>query len=208
MGIAHPTKLSSVGLYYPLMGEQIDHLEAFQDDSASSDSTGTLPANRPIILSVIALLTGVLAIGLAVIPGIAMERPLPNPFADVKKEQPPVEPVPEREGGVTLKYKKVSINFGGKVPVKVAKKEPAPAPPAITKDPIRWFTISATVCALVGLILSSIGQLREKHTVLTVSSMGCCAAAITWQYFAVGIAIGAAAAAFLLVLVILGAMFH
>jgi hypothetical protein len=182
------------------MTEPTDQREDFQKESASCDAVGKSPRKRPVILGILGLLMGVLALGLAVIPAMVIGRDLQLPFADAKKDRMAAEPIPEREGGVTIKIKKLSVNFGGRVP---AKKEPAPAPPEITKDPIRWFTISAVVCALIGLSLSSIGQLREKHTALTISSMGCCAAAITWQYFAFGIAVGAAAAAFLIVLAML-----
>lgn len=151
-----------------------------------------------MLLSVVGLFAGVIGLGLATIPAIALERALPNPFADNKKE---VEPPVEREGGITLRFKTLSINIGGKVP---KKEQPADAPPEVTKDPIRWFTMAAIGCSLIGLVLATIGHLRERHTVLTASSMGCCAAAITWQYFAIGITIGAAAAAFLIVLAILG----
>jgi hypothetical protein len=34
--------------------------------------------------------------------------------------------------------------------------------------------------------------------------MGCCAAAITWQYVAIGIAVGVAAAVFLIILGMIG----
>ncbi len=155
----------------------------------------------PMMLSIIGLIAGVIALALAAIPAIALERALPNPFADSTKKDREVKPAAEREGGVTLKFKQLSVNFGGKVP---KEEQPAITPPELTKDPIRWFTIGAVFCALGGFVLATIGQLRERHTVLTVSSMGCCAAAITWQYFAVGIALGAAAAAFLIVLALLG----
>jgi hypothetical protein len=154
-----------------------------------------------MLLSIIGLIAGVVALGLAAIPAIAFERALPNPFADPKKNEHNVDTPAEREGGVSFRFKNLSVNLGGKAP---KKEQPADAPPEVTRDPIRWFTMAAIGCALLGLVVASIGHLRERHTVLTLSSMGCCAAAITWQYFAVGIAIGAAAAAFLIVLAILG----
>ncbi len=39
---------------------------------------------------------------------------------------------------------------------------------------------------------------------LTAVAMGCCAAAINWQYVVVGVAVGVAAAVFLIVLAVLG----
>ena len=179
------------------MSDQPENIATPDPESTTPSS----PQNSAMFLSVIGLIVGVIALGLAAIPAIAYERAMPNPFADAKKNERQVEQPAEREGGVTLKFKNLSVNVGGKVP---KKEEPAATPLEVTKDPIRWFTMAAIACALIGLAVATIGQLRERHTVLTVSSMGCCAAAITWQYFAIGIAIGAAAAAFLIILAILG----
>lgn len=170
-------------------------------DSSAASSSQKSASNGSMLLSIVGLVAGVIALGLAVIPAIAYERELPNPFADTEENERHVEPPAEREGGITFKFKNLSINVGGKVP---KKEQPAEAPPQLTKDPLRWFTMAAIGCALTGLVAATIGHLRERHPVLTVSSMGCCAAAITWQYFAIGIAVGAAAAAFLIILAILG----
>lgn len=183
-----------------MSGELHNITNADYSTIASPNDVGA--QHRPMILSIIGLIAGVVALGLAAIPGIAYERTFQNPFVDKKENERQVEPPPaEREGGVTLTFKKLSVNFGGKVP---KKERPAAAQPEITKDPIRWFTMAAIGCAFIGLGLATIGHLREHHTALTVSSMGCCAAAITWQYFVIGIVIGAAAAAFLIVLALLG----
>jgi hypothetical protein len=158
------------------------------------------------VLSISALAIGVVAIGLASIPPVILGRALPNPFVEEKaKDKPRVEQATEREGGITLKYKNFSVNVGGRVP---EKKNVGMVQPESAKDPIRWFTISAVSFALVGIVVSLIGHWREKHTVLTVGSVGCCAAAIAWQYLAVGIAIGAAAAAFIIVLALIGSVLN
>jgi hypothetical protein len=177
--------------------------DAATTEAADPRSPDESKDRRPFTLSMAGLVAGVIALGLASIPAIALERALPNPFSEPEAEKPRPEPPPEREGGITLKYKNFSVNIGGETPEKepIAEAEPEPE---LTRDPIRWFTISAIGCALVGLVLASYGQIRERHTGLTVGSMSCCAAAITWQYFAIGIAVGAAAAAFLIVLAILG----
>lgn len=150
-------------------------------------------------LSFIGLVLGAIALGLAAIPSVAFDRAPPNPFAP-KEDGQKLEPPVEREGGVNLKFKNLTINVGGKLP---KKEQPAGAPVAVTKDPIRWFTIAAMSLALMGLVVTAIGQLRERHTVLTISSMSFSVAAITWQYFVFGIVVGAAAGAFLIVLAIL-----
>jgi hypothetical protein len=149
----------------------------------------------------IGLVAGLIALALAMVPAIAFERPLPNPFDDTKDAKRRLDPPAEREGGVTLRFKGMSINIGGKVP---KKQESVERPAEITKDPIRWFTIAAIGSALIGLVGAAIGHLRERHTVLTATSMCCCAVAITWQYVAIGIVVGVAAAVFLIVLAILG----
>jgi len=184
------------------MTDQADKSQG-ENSLPEQPSAANTSKKRPFVLSIIALVMGVIALGLASIPALALDLPLPNPFAEKEEEKPRPEPTPEREGGITLKYKKFSVNLGGKVSKEKKAVEPEPEL-EITKDPARWFTISAIGCALVGLVISSIGQFREKHIALTASSMGCCVAAITWQYFAIGIFVGAAAAAFLIVLAMLG----
>lgn len=176
-------------------------------------------ASRPWLWSIVALVVAVLALGLACIPALALERPLPNPFAPAPKETPRAEPAPEEErtGGLVLKYKKWSITLGGKKPADNAPAEVAvPAPAAVapvdeelklTRDPARWFTMAAVSIGLIGIVVASVGQLREQHTVLTACSMSVCAAAITWQYVAIGIAVGAAAAVLLIILLLFASIF-
>lgn len=169
--------------------------------NAMGQSSSTPPEHAvrhgSMILSMIGLIAGMIALALAVVPAIAFERPLPNPFADKKNDDRRIDPPAEREGGITLKFKGMSMNIGGKVP---KKEVPAEKPPEVTKDPIRWLTISAIGCALIGLVAATVGHLRERHTILTVTSMGCCAAAITWQYVAIGIVVGVALAVLVIVL--------
>ena len=100
-----------------------------------------------------------------------------------------------------MRFKGLSINVGGKAANVENVDEAEPA--QMTKDPLHWFTIAAIGSALVGLLTAAVAQIRERHTVLTLGAMGCCAIAITWQYLAFGIMAGAAIAAFLVVLAIL-----
>lgn len=175
-----------------------DHAAANTGDLGASPNEY---AKRGFSLSITGLIISVVAIGLASIPAIAFDRPLLNPFLEFGKKAD-AEPV-EREGGVTFKFKDLSVNFGGKQPDKAAALEAAPLP-AFTRDPIRWFSVSAIASALIGLVVSVVAHVREKHTAFTVGSMGCCAAAITWQYVAIGIAVGVGAAVFLIVLSMIG----
>lgn len=183
------------------MSNQAKNVSNADPEPTTATSPQKPASHGAMLFSILGLIAGVIALGLAAIPAIAFERALPNPFADKKRNERQLEPPAEREGGVTLKFKSLSVNIGGKTP---KKERPAEAPPQVTEDPIRWCTMAAIGCALMGLVVAAIGHLRERHTVLTLSSMGCCAAAITWQYFAVGIAIGGAVAAFLIVVAILG----
>lgn len=177
-------------------------------------------APRPWLWSMLALIIAVVAVGLACIPALALERPLPNPFAAAPaNEKPRLDPPPEKEpaGALVVKYKKWSFTLGSKKPTdSVSPEAVATAPPAaaavheelnLTRDPARWFTIAAVSLGLIGIVVASIGQLREKHTALTACSMSVCAAAIAWQYLAVGIAVGAAAAVFLIILMIFASIF-
>ncbi len=170
-------------------------------------------AEKPFWLSVVGLLFAIVALGLLVIPVIAFEQPLPNPFA--KKEEPPkVKPVEpkDHEAGVTLKYKSFSVTLSGKKEAKkvdgekdAAKPEPQPEQKLeLTKDPMRRFSLAGFGCALVALCVAPVAHVRERHLALTLSSMGISVGALTWQYLVIGIFAGAAVAAFFIVLAILG----
>lgn len=157
------------------------------------------PNARPYTWSLVGLIAGILALGLAAIPPVALGRPLTNPFEPPEAERKQAGLVRERDGGLTLRFKGLSINVGGKAAVENEAADPI----EVTKDPIRWFTIAAIGCALIGLLTAAFAQLRERHTVVTLGAVGCCATAITWQYLVFGILAGAAFAAFLIVLAIL-----
>lgn len=168
----------------------------------TDDNSEGSTSKRPIVLTACGLALGALALALATIPVMAFEEPMPNPFED--PDDPADLPEFKREGGIQFKFKDVTVNLGGK-DVEVPAEE-KPDELEVTSDPIRWFTIAAITTAIIGLVVSSIGQVRERHTGLTIGAMGCCAAAISWQYIAIGIAVGAAAAMFLIVMAMLGGM--
>ncbi|HAI13589.1 MAG TPA: hypothetical protein DCM28_17920 [Phycisphaerales bacterium] len=161
------------------------------DESLSKESP------RPYRYSLLGLLMGVLALGLAVVPSMVWDRPLPNPFAETP---PPPEPKTQHEGGVTLKIKNFSMTLSGKeVPIKEDKPDPS-----LSSDPVKWFTISAICIAIASILTASIAQFHEKHTSLTLSAVGLSVAALTWQYIVIGLLIGAAIAVLLFVLIALG----
>ncbi len=154
-----------------------------------------------------ALVVGISALGLAVIPGIALDRPLP--FGNEEREERP-PPEPKAEGGVTLKYKKFSVTFGGRKNDDDANQEneveqnslaAVDQQRLIDRDQwLKWFTISAVSCSLIGLTLGPISWAREKQPALSGTAMGICCLALVWQYIVIGIAIGVAIAVLLIVL--------
>ncbi|MFT7642259.1 MAG: hypothetical protein ACI9G1_004016 [Pirellulaceae bacterium] len=138
-------------------------------------------------LGITALVIGILALGLAVVPGMALDRPLP--FAEE-----PAEP----EAGLTLEFNKFSFTIGGNKKDEEADKEAAAARAAeeqkrITRNQwLKWFTISAAVCSLIGLTIGPISWVREKQPALSGTAMGICCAALLWQYIVMGIVVGIA----------------
>lgn len=150
-----------------------------------------------------ALVIGIIALGLAVIPGIALDRPSVIPFTE--NENPPPPP-PDDEGGLTLKYKKLSVTIGGGKKDKDKHKEDDGYIAAEidqqdkTDRLLKWFMLSAVSCSLIGLILGPISWVREKQPVLAGSAIGCCCLALVWQYVVIGIIVGVAIAVLLMIL--------
>lgn len=156
-----------------------------------------------------ALVIGVLALGLAVIPGIALDQPLPSASEDAE-EQPLPDPGPE--GGITLKIKKFSVTFGGDrnddgndaAREDEPKQEIAAAAgqqrPNDRDELLRWFTVSAVSCSLIGLILGPIAWAREEQKAISGSAIGICCVALVWEYIVIGVAVGAAIAVLIIVL--------
>ena len=157
------------------------------------------------ILGILALLFGITALGLAVIPGIILDRALP--FAPKHRDEP-VPPAAEPEGGVTLRIKKFSISIGGGK--KDTNKNDQPAQDirrAVEAENQRhrdrlfkWFSISAASCALIGLTFGPIAWAKEKQPALSGSAIGISCLALTWQYIVIGLAVGVAIAVLLTVL--------
>ena len=179
-----------------VMNDTSDGFEHVKAETSLPSSRLVSASNQVMTFTVIGLIAGAIALGLAVIPAIAFERPVSNPFSASEKIQNP-EPPAEREGGFTFRVNSFSIKFGGKSP---KRQESGSQPPVITKDPTRNYTISAIGCALAGIVFASIGHHREKHTALTMTSLGLCVAAITWQYIIFGIVVGFVIAALLMAL--------
>ena len=169
-----------------------------------ASSLNDVPANqgrsmgqfiRRIPLGFYGLVLGVIGLGLALIPSIAMERTLPNPFETPEQAQRRIDGPPQKKGGVTIRIKALSINFGGK-----EMKNPVATNPSLTNDPLRWFMITAILCGLGGLVLCSVAHVKEKQTAITLTGIGCSIVAITWQFIVIGIILGVAIVVVLFIL--------
>ncbi len=146
-------------------------------------------------LGITALLIGIVALGLAVIPGLAMERP---------EERPETPPLIESEsdGGVTLTFKEFSVTWGGKSEEgeEVAEQAVNQEEPIDRNRLLKWFTLSAVCFSLVGLVLGPISWARERQPAISGSAIGVCCLALVWQYVVIGIAVGVGIAVLLIVL--------
>jgi hypothetical protein len=148
------------------------------------------------LLGICCLLVAVLALGLAVIPGIAFDRPI------TVLPPPPPPQAEETSGGVTLRYKGLAMNLGGKtkpVPKAEAKKLLSP------RDYwLKGFTLAAVGCSLVGMVLGTFSWAYEKQPAISGPAMLIASIALTWQYIAIGIAAGVAIAVILLIMGAIG----
>ena len=155
---------------------------------------GRSPSMR---LSLLGLILAVLGLSLAVIPSIATERGLPNPFESKEEAQRRIDGPPAKVGGITLRLKNFSVNFFGR---DVKERVPAAPPPALTNNPVRWLMIAGCALALVSLVISAVAHTRERHGVMTFTAMSCSVVALTWQFLVFGIVLGVAAITFLLLI--------
>jgi hypothetical protein len=159
-------------------------------------------------LGIVSLMIAVFALGLAVIPGIALDRPVQL----IPKPEPPTppEPLTETKGGLTLRYKGFSVNVGG-------KSQPVAEPVAVPSESendgdeivqtekqrdnwLRNFTLAAVCCALLAAVLGPIAWTKEKQPAITAPALVIATIALTWQYIAIGIAMGVTIAVVLFLL--------
>ena len=158
-----------------------------------------------------ALFAGILGLGLATIPSIAMDRPFHNPFSapiesnratheSVKIDEPlkkSTESAESKKSGATLKIRGFSIKVR-KDPPKAelnpieTPKVSEPSKFAVTNDPVRWFTIAACISGMVGIVLAAVAHYRKQHNAITVTALACSVAALVWQYVLFGIVAGVA----------------
>ncbi len=141
-------------------------------------------------LGLAALVLGVAALGLAIIPAIVFETPPPWNRSEPKPPQPRIE------GQKSVEWRGIKVAWGGK-----AVKEAPPEQPAM--NAAKWFAIATAAISLVGLALGPLAWWRERRYALAAPGMSFCCLALTWQYLILGIVVGAAAAAFLVALAML-----
>jgi hypothetical protein len=89
-------------------------------------------------------------------------------------------------------------------PVPVVAAPAAPAPAVKPWTPSRTFLVTAMALAVLCIPVAMLSWVYERQRSLPIAALSCGCLALTWQYFAIGILIGAAAAAFLIVLALLG----
>lgn len=139
-------------------------------------------------MSVLVLLAGGIALGVAAIPPLLFDQPLG--LAPVNNPVPP--PRAERQGGVNFKLGNLEVNVGGKVQ--------APPPVIPPPNPVKWFFVSAMAIALPTIVIGAIAWNRESHPMLVGTGMALAVLAVAWQYIIIGVAIGVAVAIILLLL--------
>lgn len=164
-----------------------------------------------------ALVASLIALGLAIIPGVALERPFP--LLDEKPKAPPTDadPDPDPDAKVTLKFKNFSVAIGkndkgdnagddtGQDAIAKVESRAAVDPvPDRSDQLLKYFTIAAVSFSLVGLLLGPLAWVREKQPALSGVAMGLSCLALTWQYVVIGVTIGVAIAFLLIILSRLG----
>ncbi|MEX0865886.1 MAG: hypothetical protein WD030_00920 [Pirellulales bacterium] len=160
-----------------------------------------------------ALLVGAVALGLAVMPGIALDRPLP--FESEGPEEAKRE-IPELEGGVTFKTDKFSLTFGSakeESPQEIEARELAQAAREAAERKRRderdaalnQFSLAAAGCSLLGLVFGAFSWGRETQPAIAAVAMGMACLALLWQYVVIGVVVGVAIVVLLLLISSLGA---
>lgn len=170
------------------------------------------------LLGILALLIGVVALGFAALPRIAIESPrhltstaeLPRPIGSA----PTLPNEPEAHGSLTLEMGKFSVTIGDQKPETSAAEQQrqqalAYQNAAIDRQlarreaTIRQFTFAAICCSLLGLVLGPIAWVREKQPFLSGTAMSICCLALFWEYIVIGVA---TAVGIVLVIMLLSAL--
>lgn len=161
------------------------------------------PESRAAWLSVMAIVLGVLSLGVAILtPMILGAEPQPPSSTNVEKAATDVE------GNVELKFRSFSLTLkrddesteSESPPSSVLT--PAPQAPVPGLTAARYMAIAGVCFALLGFAVTPFAWVREHQAALCCGAMLLCTAGLTWQYIAFGIAAGAGIAMLLVVLAI------
>ncbi|MEX0791747.1 MAG: hypothetical protein WD045_01325 [Pirellulaceae bacterium] len=153
---------------------------------------------EPFKWSLAAVVIGVLAVALGMIPPMAIgESPPMSPF---EQREPPPKVEEEEPAMIELGLNNFVVKF--RKPGEQQKKaEPPPHPvedgkpwfmpgPAWGKRIVYGTTILSYCLALATVVVGSYGYVKERHPVLIYVALGAAALAIAWQYILLGVALG------------------
>lgn len=191
-------------------------------DLAISSTAATPKENGRYALGLSGLVLGLVALACAILPTVIVNDPEGKPIAQQAEQ---ADPKKKSKNGLTLRFKNIEFKIGGgkdkpneaesepdqaapeknvakSSPTEPAAQKPAAQQPAIASVSIRWFTIAAIACGLLGIAFSAFSYTIEKQHAVAVTAMGCCVAAITWQYVVAGIMM---AVAFVVILMLISA---
>jgi len=139
-------------------------------------------------IGIAAVLLGVVALGLAIIPIAVFEVPPPWPS---KPAAPPQQVI---EGGKSMEWKGARITIGG------TSRTVDPPPPRAPPTSSKIVFICTAVVALAGIAAGVIASWRERSFLLGRPAVVMCSMALLWHYILIGVVV---AVAFILLVVIL-----
>ncbi|QDU91605.1 hypothetical protein Pla175_50350 [Pirellulimonas nuda] len=127
-----------------------------------------------------AVILGVVALALAIIPRAIFEVPPPWPTQSAPKPQQVVE------GGETFQWKGATVTIGG------TTKEVPPPPPTPAPASSKALFIITTLVALAGIAVGVIASWRERSYLLAGPALALCSVALLWHYILIGVTVAIA----------------
>lgn len=126
-------------------------------------------------LGIAAVLLGVVALGLAIIPRAVFEVPPPWSTG------PAPEPREVTEGGKSIEWKGTKVTIGG-----TTKLVYPPPPPPVSAASKSVFICTA-VAALAGIAVGLIAARRERSYLLAGPALAMCCMALLWDCVLIGV---------------------
>ena len=127
------------------------------------------------IAGIAALVFGLFALGLAIIPRAVFG--VPPPWPQFSHEGPREV----TEGGTTLEWKSLKVTVGGKT------KQETPQPPSMSA---KAFAVATAVVAIVGIGFGIVAFQSKAGSGPAFSGIGLCLAALLWHYILLGVGVG------------------